>query len=85
MPTVGHCFSIEMKRMYVILSNSNQPTKCNNFSRLLLDIYVQLSMFHNRPDHDQQQCYRYAPAVKPEAATAVVELLRMGVRTPETC
>jgi hypothetical protein len=26
-----------------------------------------------------------APTVKPEAATAVVELLRMGVRTPETC
>jgi len=23
--------------------------------------------------------------VKPEAATAVVELLMMGVRTPETC
>jgi len=26
-----------------------------------------------------------APMVKPEAATAVVELLMMGVRTPETC
>jgi len=26
-----------------------------------------------------------APTVKPEAATAVVELLMMGVRTPETC
>jgi hypothetical protein len=25
-----------------------------------------------------------APKVKPEAATAVVELLMMGVRTPET-
>jgi hypothetical protein len=25
------------------------------------------------------------PTVKPEAATAVVELLMMGVRTPETC
>jgi hypothetical protein len=23
----------------------NQPTKCNDFSSLLLDIYVQLSMF----------------------------------------
>jgi hypothetical protein len=38
-----------------------------------------------RPDHDQQHCYRHAPTVKPEAATAVVELLMMGVRTPETC
>jgi len=27
----------------------------------------------------------HAPTVKPEAATAVVELLKMGVRTPETC
>jgi len=38
-----------------------------------------------RPDHNQQQCYHQAPTVKPEAATAVVELLMMGVRTPETC
>jgi hypothetical protein len=37
-----------------------------------------------RPDHDQQHCYNHAPKVKPEAATAV-ELLMMGVRTPETC
>jgi hypothetical protein len=38
-----------------------------------------------RPDHDQQHCYHHAPTVKPEAATAVVELLMMGVGTPETC
>jgi hypothetical protein len=38
-----------------------------------------------RPDHDQQHCYHHAPTVKPEAATAVFELLMMGVRTPETC
>jgi hypothetical protein len=38
-----------------------------------------------RPEHDQQHCYHHAPTVKPEAATALVELLRMGVRTPETC
>jgi hypothetical protein len=36
-------------------------------------------------DHDQQHCYHDAPTVKPEATTAVVELLMMGVRTPETC
>jgi hypothetical protein len=30
-------------------------------------------------------CYHHAPTVKPEAATAVVELLMKGVRTPETC
>jgi len=37
------------------------------------------------PDHDQQHCYHHALKVKPEAATAVVELQMMGVRTPETC
>jgi hypothetical protein len=36
-------------------------------------------------DHNQQHCYHHVPTVKPEAATAVVELLMMGVRTPETC
>ena len=39
----------------------------------------------DRPEHDQQHCYHHAPKVKPEAATAVVELLMMGVRTPRTC
>jgi len=34
---------------------------------------------------DQQHCNHHAPKVRPEAATAVVELLMMGVRTPETC
>ena len=38
-----------------------------------------------RPDHDQQHCYHHAATVKPEAVTAVVEPLMMGVRTPETC
>jgi len=37
------------------------------------------------PDHDQQHCNLHAPTVKPEAATAVVELLMMGEKTPETC
>jgi len=39
----------------------------------------------DRPEHDQQHSYRHAPTVKHEAATAGVELLMMGVRTPETC
>jgi len=37
-----------------------------------------------RPDHDQQHCYHHATTVKPQAATAVVELLMMGMRIPET-
>ena len=28
----------------------------------------------HRPEHDQHHCYHHAPKVKPEAATAVVEL-----------
>jgi hypothetical protein len=36
-----------------------------------------------RPDHEQQRCYHHDPKVKPEAATVDVELLIMGVRTPE--
>jgi hypothetical protein len=38
-----------------------------------------------RSDHDQQHCYHHASKVKPKAATAVVKLLMMAVRTPETC
>jgi hypothetical protein len=37
-----------------------------------------------RTHHDQQHCYHHAPTVKPEVANAVVKLLMMGVRTPET-
>ena len=33
----------------------------------------------------KQHCYLHASTVRPEAATAVVELLMMGMRTPETC
>jgi hypothetical protein len=32
----------------------------------------------DRPYHDQQHSYLHTPTVKPEAATAVVELLMMG-------
>jgi hypothetical protein len=42
---------------------------------------VRASSYH---DYEQQHCYDHAPAVNPEAATAVVELLMMDVRTPET-
>jgi len=48
-------------------------------------LLVVVGSVDNRPDHDQQHCYHRAPTVKPEAAIAVVELLMMGVRTPETC
>jgi hypothetical protein len=37
------------------------------------------------PDHHKQHYYHHAPKVKPETATEIIELLMMGVRTPETC
>jgi hypothetical protein len=36
-------------------------------------------------EHEQQHGYHHDTKVKPEAATAVVGLLMMDVRTPETC
>jgi len=48
-------------------------------------VAVLLVVVGPRPYHDQQHCYHHAPKVKPEAATAVIELLMMGTRMPETC
>jgi len=36
-------------------------------------------------DHEQQHGYHHDTKVKPEATTAVIELLMMGVRMHETC
>jgi hypothetical protein len=47
-------------------------------------LLVVVGPVYNRPDNDQQHCYHHAPKVKPEAATAVIELMMMDVRTPET-
>ena len=85
----------------------NQPTICNNFFSLLLDVYLRLNMFRasSRPSSGAPQLQQqplvlplergdssvvgrgradHAPKVKLKAAAAVVELLMMGVRTPET-
>jgi len=112
--------SLHNFNQYTQLVQINQPTRCNNFSILLLDVYLQLNVSgvlkpiirssttavaasgftfgawwkqccwswlgqSGRPHHDQQHCYHHALKVKPEAATAVVELLMMGMRMPETC
>jgi hypothetical protein len=101
------------KSVHHLTIQRNQITRCNNFSSLLLDDYVQPNVFRasSRPSsgaqrlqqqhlvlllergdssavgrgRSQQHCYHHASTVKPEAATAVVELLIMGMRTPETC
>jgi len=44
----------------------NQPTRCNNFSSLLLDVYLQLSVFwaSSRPSSGAQQLW-WQPLVLP--------------------
>ena len=63
--------------------------KLNNCSNSLWfyrwSVVVAVLLVMVGPDHDQQHCYHHVPKVKPEAATAVVKLQMMGVRTPETC
>ena len=43
--------------------------------------FVFLSWYRPRTQHDRH----HDTKVKPEAATAVIELLMMGGKTPETC
>jgi hypothetical protein len=38
-------------------------------------LLVVVGPVYKRPDHDQQHCYHHTPTIKPEATTAVVELL----------
>ena len=92
----------------------HQPTRCNNFSSLLLMFMYSSTCFRCPHAHHQElnncssslwfyrwsvggavllvvvrptttNSYHHAPTVKPEAATAIIELLMIGVRTPETC
>jgi len=36
----------KIRRKYSVSVQINQPTRCNNSSSLLLDVYLQLIMFH---------------------------------------
>jgi hypothetical protein len=52
----------------------------------IICISVCLAQFEKKDnEHEQQHCYHHDTKVNPEAATAIVEILMMGVRTPETC
>jgi len=66
-----HHHTIQINQLYATISQA-----------LLLDVMYNSACF-GRPH--AQHCYHHAPTVKPEAATAVSELLMMGVRTPKTC
>jgi len=48
---------------------TNQPTRCNSFTDLLLDVYM--CCWSWSVDHDQQCSNRHSPTVKPEAPSAV--------------
>jgi len=63
------------KRLHTIFKTRRKPEIKNSFSVYYPDVYLP------RTRHD----YHHDMKVKPEAATAVVELLMMGGRTPETC
>jgi hypothetical protein len=66
--------------------NSNKsPTRCNNFLVHYPDVYLKFNMFRAFSRPRTQHGYHHDTKVKPEAATAVIELLRMGGRTPEIC
>ena len=67
------------------LNNCSSSLWFYRWSVVVAVLLVVVGPVVNWPDHDQQHCYHHAPTVKPEASTAVVELLMMGVRTPETC
>ena len=55
------------------------PTRCNS-------VHVFVVWPAGRPARPRTQHeYHHDTKVKPEAATAVIELLMMGGKTPETC
>jgi hypothetical protein len=58
------------------------------FSYLCIVVIVVLCSWSGRPfrpDHEHEHDCHPDTKVKPEAATAVIELLMMGGKTPETC
>jgi hypothetical protein len=64
--------------------NSNADS-LETFKCHVIAVTVMKILFHCFFPHYQQHCYHHVPTVNPEAATAVVEVLMVGVRTPETC
>ena len=63
--------------------NKRQDNKLKNFC-IWLVIYCAVFVVGPAPPRTQHG-YHHDTKVKPEAATAVIELLMMGGKTPETC
>jgi len=59
-------YSLDIKQSTRLPIQINQPTRCNNFSSLLLDVYLQLNMFRasSRPSSGAQQLQKQ-PLVLP--------------------
>jgi len=47
--------------------------------------YLRIVVTAGRPDHKHSTAVTMIRRLKPEAATAVIELLMMGGKTPKTC
>jgi len=90
--TVLHIVNLKFASLCIIIQfqEINQLDATISQVYYLKFMYGSTSFGHPHAHHKELNCssslcYRHAPTVKPEAATAVVELLMMGVRTPETC
>jgi hypothetical protein len=55
------------------------------FQFIILTFIYSSTCFGRSPAHHQEPCYQHDIKVKPEAATAVIELLMVGGTTPKTC
>ena len=76
---------IQLNMFQASLCPSSEAYQLQQQPRVYLrNVVVALLLVVFGPDHDQQHCYHHVPTVKSEAAIAVVELLMMGVRMPET-
>ena len=70
------------------LSTAQQLNDCSDslWFYLLIVVTVVLCLWSGRPSHPRKQHDRHHNTkVKPEAAAAVIELLMMGGKTPESC
>jgi len=52
---------------------------------LRIMVIAVLCLWSGRPEHKKTHGYHHDTKAKPETATAVIELLMMGGKTPETC
>ena len=94
-PAAGIFFFKVCKSVYHRTIQINHQPDVTIFQFIILTFIYSFTCFRRSPAHHQelndcsrpqtQHGYHHDTKVKPEAATAVIELLMMGGRTPETC